>query len=43
MEENIDSRKGVIMYAQKVYGQLSLFGAEKSVDKNEYSQNLYKW
>ena len=40
MEENIDSRKGVIMYAQKVYGQLSLFGAEKSVDKNEYSQKM---
>ena len=28
------------MYAQKVYGQLSLFGAEKSVDKNEYSQKM---
>ena len=40
MEENIDSRKGVTMYAQKVYGQLSLFGAEKSVDKNEYSQKM---
>ena len=40
MEENIDSRKGVAMYAQKVYGQLSLFGAEKSVDKNEYSQKM---
>ena len=40
MEEKLYSRKGVIMYAQKVYGQLSLFGAEKSVDKNEYAQKM---
>ena len=40
MKEKLYSRKGVIMYAHKVYGQLSLFGAEKSIDKSEYSQKM---